>query len=111
LPVYTYACKQCGADLERRQTFSDAPLTVCETCGGELRRVLHPVGVIFKGSGFYNTDNRKSSGGSSSDSDKDGAKEPAKTGDSKDTKPAKSEVGSSTKSEPAASAAGKKSTE
>ena len=111
MPVYTYACKQCSAEIERRQSFSDAPLTVCESCGGELRRVLHPVGVIFKGSGFYNTDNRKSSGGSSSDSGKDGTKEPAKTGDSKDTTPVKSEAGSSTKSEPAASAPAKSSTE
>ena len=111
MPVYTYVCKQCGADLERRQSFSDAPLTVCETCGGELRRVLHPVGVIFKGSGFYNTDNRKSAGGQSSDSGTDGAKDPAKTGDSKDKTPAKSEAGSPTKSEPAASAAAKSSTE
>jgi putative FmdB family regulatory protein len=70
LPIYTYQCAGCDGEVERRQSFSDAPLTICESCGGSLRRVLHPVGVIFKGSGFYNTDYKKSSSngtGSSSD--------------------------------------------
>jgi putative FmdB family regulatory protein len=62
LPIYTYACDSCGAEIERRQSFSDPPLTVCESCGNALRRVLHPVGVIFKGSGFYNTDYKNASG-------------------------------------------------
>jgi putative FmdB family regulatory protein len=65
VPVYTYACTACGQEIERRQSFSDAPLTTCESCGGALRRVLHPVGVIFKGSGFYNTDYKKAGNGSS----------------------------------------------
>ena len=81
MPLYTYACKSCEAEIERRQSFSDAPLTTCESCGGELRRVLHPVGVIFKGSGFYNTDYKRTGNGS-----KD-AKEPAKDGEAKDGKP------------------------
>jgi putative FmdB family regulatory protein len=62
LPIYTYACDSCGAEIERRQSFSDPPLTVCESCGQALRRVLHPVGVIFKGSGFYNTDYKNATG-------------------------------------------------
>lgn len=65
MPIYTYGCKSCGGQIERRQSFSDAPLSVCESCGGPLRRLLHPVGVIFKGSGFYNTDYRKTANGSS----------------------------------------------
>lgn len=74
MPIYTYACRACGAELERRQSFSDAPLTVCESCGSALYRVLHPVGVIFKGSGFYNTDYKKTTGNgatASSDTSKD----------------------------------------
>jgi putative FmdB family regulatory protein len=59
LPIYGYRCDACGAEIEKRQGFHDAPLTTCEQCGGALRRILHPVGIVFKGSGFYNTDNRK----------------------------------------------------
>lgn len=59
MPTYVYRCEQCGAVLERRQRFQDAPLTECEACsGGALRRVLQPVSVIFRGSGFYSTDHR-----------------------------------------------------
>lgn len=61
MPTYVYRCQQCGTMLERRQSFEDAPLTVCEECSGELRRVLQPVQVIFKGSGFYTTDYRTKS--------------------------------------------------
>lgn len=66
MPMYVYACQGCGAILERRQSFQDSPLSECEQCGGQLRRVLQPVGVIFRGSGFYSTDYRS---GSSSESD------------------------------------------
>jgi putative FmdB family regulatory protein len=55
LPIYTYECQSCGDTLEKRQSFSDAPLTTHEACGGGLRRVIHPAGIVFKGSGFYNT--------------------------------------------------------
>ena len=58
MPVYVYRCRECGSTLERRQTFEETPLTICEACGGELRKVIQPVGVIFKGSGFYSTDYR-----------------------------------------------------
>lgn len=56
MPLYVYACQNCGETLERMQSFSAAPLSECETCGGELRRVLQPVGIIFRGNGFYTTD-------------------------------------------------------
>jgi len=56
VPTYVYRCQQCGTTIERRQSFQDPPLTICEACQGELRRVLQPVGIIFKGSGFYTTD-------------------------------------------------------
>lgn len=64
MPVYEYECEQCGVRFERLQRMTDAPLTDCPECNGRVHRVMHPVGVIFKGSGFYVTDNRgKSSTG------------------------------------------------
>ncbi len=63
MPVYVYRCADCGADIERRQSFSDAPLSTCESCGGALRRLVFPSGVIFKGSGWYSTDSRAASNG------------------------------------------------
>lgn len=61
MPVYEYACTECGQSLEVRQSFSDDPLTECPACSGRLRKVLSPVGVVFKGSGFYRTDSRSAS--------------------------------------------------
>ena len=58
MPVYLYECENCGERFEARQSFSDAPLTVCPTCEGSIHRVIQPVGVVFKGSGFYITDSR-----------------------------------------------------
>jgi len=60
MPIYGYECKECGVRFERRQSFSDDPITVCPECEGEVRRLLEPAGIIFKGSGFYVTDNRGS---------------------------------------------------
>jgi len=57
MPLYEYACDACGLRFERIQHFSDAPLQTCPECEGPVRRVIHPVGIIFKGSGFYVTDN------------------------------------------------------
>jgi putative FmdB family regulatory protein len=61
LPTYQYRCTECGEDLEAVQKFSDAPLTICPACGGQLRKVFNAVGVVFKGSGFYRTDSRNGS--------------------------------------------------
>lgn len=58
MPTYEYACKKCGEHLEAVQSFSDDPLTTCPKCSGELRKVFGAVGIVFKGSGFYKTDNR-----------------------------------------------------
>jgi putative FmdB family regulatory protein len=58
VPTYQYACTSCGEQLEAVQRFSDDPLTVCPACGGTLRKVFSPVGIVFKGSGFYRTDSR-----------------------------------------------------
>ncbi len=63
MPIYTYRCEGCGETFDKRQSFSDAALTTHETCGGDLRKVLHPAGIVFKGSGFYNTDYKNGSSG------------------------------------------------
>jgi putative FmdB family regulatory protein len=60
MPIYEYACDTCGARFERKQKFSDEPVRECPECGAVVRRVLYPAGIIFKGSGFYVTDNRGS---------------------------------------------------
>ena len=65
MPTYEYACKQCGDRLEVMQSFSDKPLKKHKECGGQLQKVYHPAGLIFKGSGFYVTDSRSSSSASS----------------------------------------------
>jgi len=59
VPTYQYACTDCGDKSEVVQRFTDDPLTVCVVCGGKLRKVFSPVGIVFKGSGFYRTDSRK----------------------------------------------------
>ena len=60
MPVYAYACKDCGHAFEVRQSFSDDALTVCPEGGGQLRKKFNSVGVVFKGSGFYRNDSRLS---------------------------------------------------
>ena len=59
MPTYQYTCTECGEPVEVVQKFTDEPLTVCSACGGRLRKVFSPVGIVFKGSGFYRTDSRK----------------------------------------------------
>jgi putative FmdB family regulatory protein len=66
MPVYTYRCENCGVQFERHQSFTDAPLKTCPECRKKaLKKVITPSKVIFKGSGFYATDNRSPSGSSS----------------------------------------------
>jgi putative FmdB family regulatory protein len=122
VPTYQYACTECGEQVEAVQKFTDDPLTVCTACGGSLRKVYSPVGIVFKGSGFYRTDSRKASvatedGGAkaaapngsgegsaggkkdspasgSPESKSDGKKSGAKSGDAKAPAPAKAGSGS-----------------
>jgi putative FmdB family regulatory protein len=68
MPTYEYRCRECGEPLEVVQSFNDDPLEVCPSCGGSLRKVFGAVGISFKGSGFYKTDSRSSSGTKSSTS-------------------------------------------
>ena len=61
MPTYQYQCTECGEGLEAVQKFTDEPLKECPSCSGDLRKVFSAVGVVFKGSGFYRTDNRTNS--------------------------------------------------
>lgn len=58
MPTYQYRCLDCSTELEVVQKFTDEPLSACPECEGTLRKVYGAVGVVFKGSGFYATDNR-----------------------------------------------------
>lgn len=60
MPTYEYQCENCRDRFEVRQRFVEEPLSTCPKCSGPVHRVYHPVGIVFKGSGFYVTDNRKS---------------------------------------------------
>jgi putative FmdB family regulatory protein len=62
MPTYDYRCQSCGARFEAWQKITDDPIETCPTCGGAVHRVVYPVGLVFKGSGFYKTDHRDSSG-------------------------------------------------
>ena len=111
MPTYQYLCTECGGQLEAVQKFTDEALTVHEDCGGRLRKVFSPVGIVFKGSGFYRTDSRgsgssgnssSSGNGSSSTSDSPASTEsPAKAGGDSTA----SSAAASTSSSPASSTA------
>ncbi len=62
MPLYEYECDDCSHRFERQQRFSDPPVAQCPECAGPVRKVFHPASVIFKGSGWYVTDNRKDTG-------------------------------------------------
>jgi putative FmdB family regulatory protein len=80
MPIYTYRCESCGIRFEKTQKFSDAPLTRCPECGKKaLQKVYTPVGIVFKGSGFYATDHRSPSGQSRSSNEKSSDSTPANT--------------------------------
>jgi putative FmdB family regulatory protein len=84
VPTYQYTCTECGQPLETVQKFSDEPLTVCPACGGRLRKVFSPVGIVFKGSGFYRTDSRKSAT-AAAPAAKDTDKSPAESSSTSDS--------------------------
>jgi putative FmdB family regulatory protein len=98
VPIYEYLCDECGATVEAFQKMSDDPLTVCEECGGPLRKVLHPVAIHFKGSGFYTTDYGKGSGrrtgakeGGSGDGSSSGSESASSDGGPSEKKPSSGE--------------------
>jgi putative FmdB family regulatory protein len=69
MPTYEYRCSDCGHQFETHRRIDEEPLTVCERCGGRLRKVFHPAGIVFKGSGFYATDSRSKRTGSKEGAD------------------------------------------
>lgn len=118
MPTYQYACTECGEQSEVVQKFSDDPLTVCSACGGRLRKVFSPVGIVFKGSGFYRTDSRAAANGhkqngsrasaeTSADSKSGDSKQGESGGTSKSGDSAKSSAGTSGNGKSESSAAAK----
>lgn len=86
MPVYTYRCENCGVQFERQQSYTDEPLKTCPECRKKsLKKVISPVRVVFKGSGFYATDHKSPSG----DISKPPKKEEKKT-EAKESKAAES---------------------
>lgn len=83
MPIYAYKCTDCNHEFELRQRMSDSPVTDCPVCAGNVRRVVNNVGIVFKGSGFYVTDNRngKSANGSSKPSSTPAKSDSADAGD------------------------------
>src|SRR5258706_16410127 len=97
MPVYTYECEDCGQRFEAKQRFTDAPLSECPNCGGKIRRVIQPVGVVFKGSGFYVTDSRGKQNLATPGTKKDDAKSPNGGSGDGDTAKAASDSGGEAK--------------
>ena len=108
MPTYQYRCKACGHEFDQFQKFAEDPLTICPSCGGEIRRVIQAVGVVFKGSGWYINDSRpassesKAEGSTNSESKPDGGKvdKGDKTETKSEPKETKTETKTETKSEP-----------
>jgi putative FmdB family regulatory protein len=110
MPTYEYACRSCGTHVEVYQRFSDPSLTECGVCGGPLRKVFHPAGILFKGSGFYATDSRSSRssrGGDSGSGEK--AAGSSRGGDRKESSASKPEGSGDAGSKPATSSTKEKS--
>ena len=89
MPTYEFRCTQCGTLFEVFQRIDEEPLRTCERCGGELKKVFHPAGIVFKGSGFYATDSRRSTKPAASESTADGDKKGDKKKEQKTPEKAK----------------------
>lgn len=98
MPVYTYRCGNCGVQFDQTQKFTDETLTKCPECGkNTLQKVYTPVGIVFKGSGFYATDHRSPSGQNSWASDKKDEKAAETKTDSTSTDNSSSKPGTTEK--------------
>ena len=102
MPTYEYECTKCAHRFEIVQRFADAALTSCQLCEGDLRKVYAPVGVVFKGSGFYKNDSRGSAPSSSTTKESNDTKE---SKDTKDVPATKSDVAVPASSTPSAAPA------
>jgi putative FmdB family regulatory protein len=78
MPIYEYACTACGERTEAKQGFDDPPLKECPICGGRLRKLYSPVGIVFKGTGFYATDAKADAKKGAGDKKKPAEKAPKK---------------------------------
>jgi putative FmdB family regulatory protein len=108
MPTYEYRCAKCGDDLEVYQSFSAKALTKHAGCGGKLTRVYSPVGIVLKGSGFYKTDNRSSSGRAKAREDAGGSSSSdSKSSDSSGTTKSDAKVSSDSGSSSASGDSGK----
>ena len=110
MPTYVYACDGCGTQFEQFQSFKDEPLRTCPSCAGAVRRVFQPVGIVFKGSGWYVTDSRKSNSATVGSDDSANKADKAPT-DSAAKSETNSEAKSEAKSEPAAKSEAKSTSE
>jgi len=79
MPMYEYECGSCGRRFEQLQRITEDALATDPECGGPVHRVIQPVGIIFKGSGFYVNDSRKTNSSSSASSNSDGSKSETKS--------------------------------
>ena len=105
MPTYAYACTQCSHRFDIYQSFTEDALTTCPECGQQaLRKVFSPVGVVFKGSGFYRTDSRSTETSSSAAAKSESSSGSSSSESKSETKPAKSEKSASS-SAPAKAAA------
>jgi putative FmdB family regulatory protein len=104
VPTYDYQCRSCGNVTEViHSMLVDGP-SICEKCGGDLRRVLYPAGIIFKGPGFYSTDSREARSGSSGSGASGAAKKEApSTGDGSASTPTSTSASSDSSSSSAPS--------
>ena len=99
MPTYVYECAKCGEEMEEWQSFSEEPLKKHPGCGGKLSKVLQPVGIVFKGSGFHRTDSRSAvkrhSDGSSESKESKDSSESSGSSDKSDSKSESSSKSSS----------------
>jgi putative FmdB family regulatory protein len=107
MPTYEYACVECGNHIEVVQSMSDPPLAVCAACGGRLRKVFSPIGIVFKGSGFYRTDSRGRSSSSPKESSSKETTSASKSSDNSSSSSASESSGSSSKHDSSSSSSGK----
>ena len=82
MPTYSYRCTECDNAFDIHQAFTDDTLTVCDVCGGKLRKLFNTIGVTFNGSGFYRTDSRGDSGSSKPKSESGGGSSGSGSSDS-----------------------------
>ena len=106
MPTYEYACRSCGQHVEVVQSFRDDPLTECPNCGGVLRKVFQPVGIAFKGSGFYKNDSRSKSSSTTPASSSSESKSETKSSDSGSSSSSDAKKSDTKKSDTSSSSSG-----